>query len=153
MHHYIDELRLLQAIRLAVLATDSFGSITFVNRAATEVFATVDAELVGRPVHDLIAQGASAAPLDLDAVLAGETWRGDLTLRRPHGDTFVAAVSGTPIRDATGQVTGIVVVAEDMSQIRTAQTAAAASEARLRLAHEAAQLGSWHWNLATEEVV
>lgn len=153
MHRYIDELRLLQAIRLAVLATDAAGTITFVNRAATEVFATVDAELVGRQVHDLIAPNASDGSLDLDAVIAGDTWRGDLTLRRPRGDTFVAAVSGTPVRDPTGQITGIVVVAEDMSEIRAAEAAAASSEARLRLAHEAAQLGSWHWNLATGEVV
>ncbi|MDF2146931.1 PAS domain-containing protein, partial [Knoellia sp. p5-6-4] len=117
MHRYIDELRLLQAIRLAVLATDAAGTITFVNRAAAEVFATVDAELVGHQVHDLIAPGASDGPLDLDAVMAGDTWRGDLTLRRPRGDTFVAAVSGTPVRDPTGQITGIVVVAEDMSEI------------------------------------
>ena len=110
MHRYIDELRLLQAIRLAVLATDAAGTITFVNRAATEVFATVDAELVGHQVHDLIAPGASDGPLDLDAVIAGDTWRGDLTLRRPRGDTFVAAVSGTPVRDPTGQITGIVVL-------------------------------------------
>jgi PAS domain S-box-containing protein len=40
-----------------------------------------------------------------------------------------------------------------MTEIRAAEAAAAASEARLRLAHEAAQLGSWHWNLATGEVV
>jgi PAS domain S-box-containing protein len=153
MHRYIDELRLLQAIRLAVLATDAVGTITFVNRAATEVFATVDAELVGRPVHDLIAPDAGDGSLDLDAVIGGDTWRGDLTLRRPHGDTFVAAVSGTPVRDSTGEITGIVVVAEDMSEIRAAEAAAAASEARLRLAHEAAQLGSWHWDLAADEVV
>jgi PAS domain S-box-containing protein len=153
MHRYIDELRLLQAIRLAVLATDAAGTITFVNRAAIEVLATVDAELVGRPVHDLIEPGAGDGPLDLDAVIAGDTWRGDLTLRRPRGDTFVAAVSGTPVRDPTGQITGMVVVAEDMSEIRAAEAAAAASEARLRLAHEAAQLGSWHWDLAMGEVV
>jgi PAS domain S-box-containing protein len=153
MHRYIYELRLLQAIRLAVLATDAVGTITFVNRTATEVFATVDAELVGRHVHDLITPGASDDPLDLDAVLAGETWRGDLSLQRPRGDTFVATVSGTPVRDPTGEITGIVVVAEDMTEIRAAEAAAAASEARLRLAHEAAQLGSWHWNLATGEVV
>ena len=47
MHRYIDELRLLQAIRLAVLATDRSGTVTFVNRAATEVFSAVDPELVG----------------------------------------------------------------------------------------------------------
>ena len=153
MHRYIDELRLLQAIRLAVLATDAAGTITFVNRAATEVFATVDAELLGRHVRDLIEPGTSDGPLDLDQVIAGDTWRGDLTLRRPRGDTFVAAVSGTPVHDPTGQITGMVVVAEDMSEIRAAEAAAAASEARLRLAHEAAQLGSWHWDLATGEVV
>jgi PAS domain-containing protein len=84
MHRYIDELRLLQAIRLAVLATDAVGTITFVNRAATEVFATVDAELLGRQVRDLIEPGTSDGPLDLDQVIAGDTWRGDLTLRRPR---------------------------------------------------------------------
>ena len=151
MHRYIDELRLLQAIRLAVVATGAAGTITFVNPAATELFAAVDAELVGRPVHDLIASGTG--PPALDAVMTGETWRGDLTLRRLHGDTFLAAVSGTPVLDSTGQVTGMVVVAEDMSEIRSAEAAAAASEARLRLAHEAAQLGSWHWDLAADEVV
>jgi PAS domain S-box-containing protein len=62
-------------------------------------------------------------------------------------------VSATPVRDPAGQVTGMVVVAEDISEIRGAEAAAAASEARLRLAHEAAQLGSWHWELAAGEVV
>ena len=111
MHRYIDELRLLQAIRLAVLATDAVGTITFVNRAATEVFATVDAEL--------ITPGASDDPLDLGAVLAGETWRGDLSLQRPRGDTFVAAVSGTPVRDPTGEITGIVVVDLEVGRATT----------------------------------
>ena len=153
MHHYIDELRLLQAIRLAVLATDPAGTITFVNRAATEVLATVDDELLGHDVGDLIVPGPGNDSLDLEAVVAGETWRGDLTLRRPRGDAFVAAVSATPVCDAVGRITGTVVVAEDMTDIRSAEAAAAASEARLRLAHEAAQLGSWHWDLASGEVV
>ena len=154
MHRYIDELRLLQAIRLAVLATDAVGTITFVNRAATEVFNTVDVELVGSHVLELVEPpGAGDDPFDLDAVIAGDTWRGDLTLRRTRGDTFVAAVSATPVRNPTGQVTGSVVVAEDMSDIRAAEAATAGSEARLRLAHEAAQLGSWHWNLTTGDVV
>ena len=44
---------------------------------------------------------------------------------------------------------GAVVVAEDMTEIREAEAVAAASEQRLRLAHEAAELGSWHWDMAT----
>ncbi len=44
---------------------------------------------------------------------------------------------------------GVVVVAEDMTEIREAEAEAAASEQRLRLAHQAAELGSWHWDMAT----
>ena len=153
MQRYIDELRLLQAIRLAVLATDERGTITFVNEAGAEAYAADVDGLVGRDVRELLPL-ASAAPdvgpgLDFGAVLAGETWRGDLIVRRPRGDTFLAAVSATPIRDREGVVTGAVVVAEDMTEIREAEAEAAASQQRLRLAHEAAELGSWHWDMTT----
>jgi PAS domain S-box-containing protein len=46
-------------------------------------------------------------------------------------------------------VLGAVVLAEDLTEIRAAEREAAASEQRLRLAHEAAELGSWHWDMAT----
>ena len=150
MQRYIDELHLLQAIRLAVVATDTEGAITFVNDAAAEVYAAGSGELLGRDVLTLLAPGPDAAShFDLGAVLAGATWRGDLTVRRPRGDTFLAAVSATPIRDAEGTVVGTVVVAEDMTEVREAEALTAASEQRLRLAHEAAELGSWHWDMTT----
>ena len=149
MQRYIDELRLLQAIRLAVVATDTAGTVTFANEAAAELHACTPDDLLGLDVRELVAKDDGAErPFDLDAVLAGETWKGDLVVRRPRGDTFVAAVSATPIRDAAGTVTGTVVVAEDMTEIREAEAEAAASEQRLRLAHEAARLGSWHWDMA-----
>ena len=69
-------------------------------------------------------------------------------MRRPGGGTFLAAVSATPIRGGDGDVVGAVVAAEDMTEIRNAEAEAAASEQRLRLAHEAAELGSWHWDMA-----
>lgn len=156
MQRYIDELRLLHAITLSVVATDDRGVITFVNEAGAEAYATPAEDLVGRSVLDLLepvrSTNGAATPqggFDFAAVLAGETWRGDLTVRRPNGDTFLAAVSATPIRDGSGTVTGAVVVAEDMTEIRQAEDEAAASEQRLRLAHEAAELGSWHWDMAT----
>ncbi len=150
MQRYIDELRLLHAIRLAVLATDTGGVITFVNEAATETYAADAEGLLGRDVLGLLSSGPnSESPFDLDAVLAGETWRGDLSVRRPLGGTLLAAVSATPIRDGAGAVVGAVVVAEDMTEVREAEAEAAASEQRLRLAHAAAELGSWHWDMAT----
>ncbi len=146
MQRYIDELRLLHAIPLAVVATDINGAVIFVNRAAAEAYAESEEGLLGRDVTELLASDADS-PLDCAAVLAGETWRGDLTVRRLNGGTFVAAVSATPIRDSDGTVVGALVVADDMTEIREAEAEAAASEQRLRLAHEAARLGSWHWDM------
>jgi PAS domain S-box-containing protein len=150
VQRYIDELRLLQAITLAVVATDKDGVITFVNEAGAAAYRAEPGELVGRDVRDLLGAGPDETDrrLDLDTVLAGQTWRGDLTVWRPHGGSFLAAVSATPIHDAEGTVTGAVVVAEDMTEIRQAEAETAASEQRLRLAHEAARLGSWHWDMA-----
>ena len=93
MQRYIDELRLLHAITLAVVATDAEGVITFVNEAGATVYRAVPEELVGRDVRDLLGGGPheSDRRFDLDAVLAGETWRGDLTVWRPHGGSFLAA--------------------------------------------------------------
>ena len=148
MQRYIDELQLLHAIRLAVLATDDRGTITFANEAAAEAYAADPDGLTGLEVLSLLAPDREAG-FDLAAVLSGQTWRGDLSARRRNGTAFLAAVSATPVRDPDGAIVGAVVVAEDMTEIREAEAVAAASEQRLRLAHEAAELGSWHWDMAT----
>jgi PAS domain S-box-containing protein len=150
MHRYIDELQLLQAIRLAVVATDAAGVVTFANEAASEVYGAEAPELLGRDVVELFGgrdPAGQAAALDLAAVLAGSTWSGDLTVRLPDGAERLAAVSATRVLDGEGTVSGAVVVAEDLTEVREAEAVAAASEQRLRLAHEAAELGSWHWDI------
>ena len=153
MQRYIDELRLLHALRLMVLATDEDGVVTFVNEAAVETCACAEDDLLGSDVRTLVTDLQAESPFDLATVLGGQTWTGDLTVRRPRGDTFVAAVSATPVTDRDDIVIGAVLVAQDMTEIRAAESEAAASEARLRLAHEAARLGSWHWDMAAGTTV
>jgi PAS domain S-box-containing protein len=136
-----------------VVATDEDGIITFVNEAALETCACAEDDLLGSDVRGLVTAAQADAPFDLGPVLGGQTWTGDLTVRRPRGDTFVAAVSATPVTDRDDVVIGAVLVAQDMTEIRAAESEAAASEARLRLAHEAARLGSWHWDMAAGTTV
>ena len=97
MQRYIDELRLLHALRLAVLATDEVGAVTFANEAAADTCACSVDELLGKDIRELASDPQADDPLDLTAVLAGQTWSGDLTVRRPRGDTFVASISATPL--------------------------------------------------------
>ena len=147
---YLEELRLLHAIRLAVVATDRDGVITFVNESARLAYAADADDLVGRDVLTLLtSEPGVPSPFDLDVIQAGMSWRGELTARRPDGSTFLAGVSATPVRDGDGAVLGAVVVAEDLTEVRAAEVEAAASEQRLRLAHEAAELGSWQWDMTT----
>ena len=58
----------------------------------------------------------------------------------------MATVTVTPIHDDAGGVVGSVIAIEDMTEARRAAAEAAESDQRLRLAHAAAELGSWHWN-------
>jgi len=147
---YLDELRLLNAIRLAVVATDRDGVITFVNEAATDAYAADPDTLVGRDVSELLSsEPAAPSPFGLDVIRAGRSWRGELTVRRPGGGTFLAEGSATPVLDGDDGVLGAVVVVEDLTETRAAEYEAVAGQQRLRLAHEAAQLGSWHWDMAS----
>ncbi|MBZ5738096.1 PP2C family protein-serine/threonine phosphatase [Nocardioides mangrovi] len=135
MHRYTDQLRLLDALGLAVLATGRDGAVTFANDRAETLFGRTGLE--GGSVADLL--GA----LPLEEVLGGTTWRGDV--RIGDGD-LVAAVAAAPVRDPADGVVGAIISLEDITQTRRAQAEAAANDQRLRLAHAAAELGTWHWN-------
>jgi PAS domain S-box-containing protein len=146
VQRYTDQLRLLHALSLAVLATDRQGTVTFANEAAAEMLGR--GSLEGTTIGDLVGVTADRrTTLPLADVLDGTSWRGDLTLGRPGATDLVAAVTATPVRDAVDGVVGAIIALDDMTEIRQAQAEAAESEQRLRLAHAAAELGTWHWNL------
>jgi PAS domain S-box-containing protein len=54
-----------------------------------------------------------------------------------------------PWRDGGGAVAGIVLFSEDISEQKGAEIALRNSEARLRLAQQAAQVGTFEWNIQT----
>jgi PAS domain S-box-containing protein len=151
VQRYIDEMRLLHAIRLCVLATDADGVVTFANAAAAEAFAARDDELVGRRLLDLVDPADAEGPMA--KVLVGEPWRGDVHARRLDHTAWLAGLAATPVRDEHGDVVGAVVVAEDMTATRENEALREAADERLRLAHRAARLGAWQWRMSDGLVV
>ncbi|MEP9364745.1 SpoIIE family protein phosphatase [Nocardioides sp. CN2-186] len=145
MQRQDDELQLLDALSLAVLASDAGGVVTFANNAATQMFGRSVQELLGSQVVDLVALGPGETPA-LPAVLQGVPWRGDLTVSRGPDDDIVAEATVNPILGPDGEVVGAIAALEDMTEIRRTEAEAAEGEIRLRLAHAAAELGTWHWN-------
>lgn len=155
MSDLISESKLLQAIGLAVVAADAEGKIVFANDSAQEMCAISSDAMVGLSVLDVM--GLSAVDSDaregMTRVLAGQTWSGDAPVRRGDDTTFLARVTETPVLDDTGAVAGLVAVLEDITEVRLTAARLADQDQRLRLAHAAAALGTWQWDMTTDTVV
>jgi PAS domain S-box-containing protein len=86
--------------------------------------------------------------------LAGETLRKDEDeFHRADGSVRWLSWEARPWRAADGQIGGILVAAEDITERVKGREALSASEKRLRLAINAAQLGTWDWDLRNDEVL
>ena len=60
--------------------------------------------------------------------------------------------SVSPIRDRGGEITGVVIVFRDVTDRRRSERAVEESEERLRLAQEAASMGTWDYDVPTGRV-
>ena len=58
-----------------------------------------------------------------------------------------------PWHTGTGEIGGIMIAAEEVTERKHAKDALRTSEERLRLAQDAAQMGSWDWDMRTGEIL
>ena len=135
---------LLDAMHVAVVATDLCGSIFYCNAAAQELYGYGRADLLGANVSEVLVapdvhdQGIAI----MGAVLAGQTWSGVFPVRCAGGRTVEVRITDSPLWD-DGQVVGIVGVAEDLTAWREAVTGQEQVRAQMaRMASVALALGS-----------
>lgn len=119
--------------------TTQFGADEIVGRHFSQFYDPAD-----------IARGKPGTELRIAAALGRYTeegWR-----RRKDGSLFWAGVTITPIWDEAGRLRGFAKVMHDLSERRRTEEALRKHEEHLRLAMEAASLGSYEWNLQTGTV-
>src|SRR5262249_48394771 len=77
----------------------------------------------------------------------------NLTYRvcRKDGRVIWVDDRGHFFRDNTDQIIRMVGFLEDITERKQAEEALRQSEERLQLAQRSARIGTWHWNLATDE--
>lgn len=120
-------------------------------------------DLVGRRAEDLLGHPVSMAthPEDREANLSafrrmarGEqaSYEAEKRYLRPDGAIRWVRFSSALVRDAAGRPLRTVAVAQDITGRMEAEAALRESEARLRLAQEAAGAGLWDWDLRTGQV-
>jgi len=135
----------------AIIGKTLDGRITSWNRAAQAMFGYSAEEAVGQPVQMLLPPEREVEEMRILSELAhGHRVPAFDTVRRAKdGHLLDVSIAISPIHDAHGRVVGASKIARDVTQARRAAAALRESEARLRFALEAAQIGDWDLDLTT----
>ncbi len=141
---------LAEAIPVQVWTAQPDGGLDYVNQRVVEYFDRAAEEMLGERWQ------AGLHPDDLPKCL--ERWHASLTTGEPYEMEFrlLRGAEGSyrwhiaralPMRDETGQIVSWFGTNTDIDDRASAEEALRASEARLRLALEAACMDSWDWQI------
>jgi PAS domain S-box-containing protein len=130
--------RLLDVIQQAVVVTDLAGNIIYWNHYAELLNGWPASEVLGRPMVDVTpAEITKEQAAEIRSRLQrGESWSGELLVRRRNGTTFPALVIDSPIYDEQGELIGIIGVSVDITQRKQLEAELTASEERFRTSIE-----------------
>lgn len=129
---------LLSRISDAVIATDLENRITSWNHAAEAMFGWPEAEVLGRPIADVMpTEFVGTSEREVYRLLGEEGhWRGELRITRRDGSKVDVEAVGVPVRDAKGRVVGLVGVDRDITRRKEAEAKAARLLAELSASRE-----------------
>ena len=84
-------------------------------------------------------------------VLAGERWRGELTLLGIDGREIPVDANIFPLTDEYGQITAFATVQSDLTEFKQREAILQTERQRLNNIIEGTQAGTWEWNVQTGE--
>ncbi|MET0334079.1 MAG: PAS domain S-box protein [Rhizobacter sp.] len=148
----------LHSIGDAVIVTDMQGLITRMNATAERLTGWPGSEAQGQPLlsvfHIVSADRREPATDPVRHVLeSGEVvgLANHTTLLARDGREFQISDSAAPIRDAQGQVVGVVLVFSDVTDSYAVQQALRSREEHLRTSGEMARVAGWELDIATQK--
>jgi diguanylate cyclase (GGDEF)-like protein/PAS domain S-box-containing protein len=142
---------LLEASAEGICLVDQDGVLSFVNRSAAQLLGVPPGSLVGRALHDFHDCPDAACRLAELLVRGEDQDAGEQAFLTQSGVALVLEVRMRPLRGEEGR--GSVVNLTDVTERRRVQVALAEREGQLVEAQRLARLGSWEWDLVSDEVV
>jgi PAS domain S-box-containing protein len=138
--------KLSQAIEQSpspVVITDMKGNIEYVNHAFTQVTGYTAVEVLGRNPR-LLKSGVHSAEFYADlwnTIASGRDWRSELVNRRKNGELYWEMASISPLRNAAGEITHFIKVAEDITRRKEAEDSLRELQLHYQALFERAPLG------------
>ena len=127
------------------------GIIVSWNRGAEKMYGYTEAEAIGKPITILVPpELPDEEEKILQTLKAGGRIEHFETVRvTKSGKKINVSLSVCPIKDSSGAIVGLSGIARDITERKRHQEALRASEERLRMAQQAALMGTFEWNIET----
>jgi len=129
----------------AIIITDLNGRIEYMNPAYERITGYSAQEARERRAHFLDSE--DLAPKFergwWNDILSGLDWHGEFQSKRKNGELYWEAATISPMRDASGTITHVIAVKEDISERKAVAQALEESEERFRRIVETANEGIW----------
>ncbi len=139
----------------AIIGETLDGLISGWNLAAERMFGYTAEEVMGQPVTILYPNHLHYEMHELlEQIYQGRRVEQHESIRRTKAGRLIdVTVSLSPIRDRMGRIIGASKIARDISERKLVEIERAAIDQRLQLALEAGRMGTWDWNLGSDEIV
>jgi PAS domain S-box-containing protein len=133
-----------------ILLTKPDGNILCANPQACKMFGMTEDEIVQAGREGTVINDEKLAAALEERRLTGRM-RAELIHRRKDGSTFVCDTTSKLFVDADGSINTSLII-RDISERKRVEEALQKSEMELARAQQIAQIGSWTWDLITNEV-
>ena len=146
----------VEAVPGVVYAKDRQGRLLIGNRGATELIGRPPREYLGRTDAELLENQAQAAAImaaDARIMATGQLEQLEEEVNYPDGRRAFWLSTKAPLRDAQGQVIGLIGASLDITDRKAVEASHREIEERYRLAARATNDAIWDWRMADGHVV
>jgi PAS domain S-box-containing protein len=148
---------LLESVKdYAIYMLDLEGRITSWNPGAEHILGWREEEIVGRHFSEFFLPEDLAIgkpQRELEQVRQLGSYEEEARRCRKDGSAFWADVTANVVRDDQGKFCGFGEVMRDVTRFKSVEQKNAELAADLQLALNAAQLGTWNWDLQTDSLI
>jgi PAS domain S-box-containing protein len=138
----------------AIVTKDLNGIITSWNGSAERIFGYTKEEAVGKPIAMLIPSELQDEEKEiLRRLRAGQRIDHFETVRiTKNGQKVLVSLTVSPVKDSSGKIVAASKVARDVTRTKQIEQALRESEQKMRFCLDAAQIGTWHWDIKTGNI-